>query len=98
MTAVYILILLMFSLGAFFVYKKSKTEKKAEKAFALAMASIVIFSLGLEFSIFNINFYNSKGNDEISLNSYLADYKNCEGYYTFYTDETIEIPEINEKR
>ena len=97
MTIVCILLLLIFSLGAFLIYKKSKTEKNIEKAFVLALASIVLFSLGLEMSIFNINFYTSKGNEEINLNSQLADYENCEGYYTFFTDETIEIPKINEE-
>ncbi len=97
MTVVCILILLVFSLGAFLIYKKSKTEKNIEKAFVLALASILLFSFGLEISIFNINFYNSRGNEEINLNLKLANYKNCEGYYTFYTDETIEISELNEK-
>ncbi len=97
MTVLCILILSIFSLGSFLIYKKSKTEKSVEKAFILSLASILLFSLGLEISIFNINFYTSKGNEEISLNSHLADYENCEGYYTFYTDEIIEISEINEK-
>lgn len=97
MTVVCILLLLLFTFGAFLVYKKSKAEKNIEKAFVLALASIVLFSVGLEISIFNINFYTSKGNKETELNTYLADYKNCEGYYTFCTDETIEIPETNEK-
>ncbi len=97
MTVICVLLLLIFSLGAFLIYKKSKTEKNIEKAFVLALASIVLFSIGLEISIFNINFYTSKGNEEINLNEKLTDYQNCEGYYTFFTDETIEIPEINEK-
>ncbi len=97
MTVICILLLSIFSVGAFFIYKKSKTEKNIEKAFVLALASIVLFSIGLEISIFNINFYISKGNEEINLNSKLSDYENCEGYYTFFTDETIEIPEINQK-
>jgi len=97
MTVICILLLLAFSSGAFFIYKKSKAEKNIEKAFALALASIVLFSLGLEISIFNINFYTSKGNEEINLNEKLSDYQNCEGCYTFFTDETIEIPQINEK-
>ena len=97
MTVICILLLLMLSLGSFLIYRKSKAEKNIEKAFVLALASIVLFSLGLEISIFNINFYNSKGYEEINLNSKLADYQNCEGYYTFFTDETIEIPQINEK-
>ncbi len=97
MTVICFLILLIFSVGAFFIYQKSKAERNIEKAFALALASIVIFSLGLEISIFNINFYTSRGNEEINLNAKLADYKNCEGYYTFYSDEAIEITELNEK-
>lgn len=97
MTVICILILIAFSLGAFLIYKKSNAEKNLEKAFVLAMASIVLFSIGLEASLFNINFYTSRGNEEIILNEKLSDYKNCEGYYTFYTDETIEIPEINQK-
>ncbi len=97
MTVICILLLLIFSFGAFLIYKKSKNEKNIEKAFILAIASIVLFSIGLEISIFNINYYTSKGNKEINLNSQLADYQNCEGYYTFFTDETIEIPQINEK-
>ena len=95
MTIICILLLLIFSLGAFLIYRKSKTEKNIEKAFVLALASIVLFSIGLEISLFNINFYSSKGYEEINLNSKLADYKNCEGYYTFFTDEAIEIPKIN---
>ncbi len=97
MTVICILLLLLFSSCAFLIYKKSKAQKNTEKAFALAMASIVLFSLGLEISIFNINFYSSKGYEEINLNAPLSDYQNCEGYYTFYTDEAIEIPDINEK-
>lgn len=97
MTVFCILLLLIFSFGAFFIYKKSKTEKNIEKAFVLALASIVLFSVGLEASIFNINFYTSEGNEEINLEAKLKDYKNCEGYYTFFADDTIEISGINEK-
>lgn len=97
MIAVCILILILFSFGAFLVYKKSKSEKSIEKAFALAISSILLFSVGLELSVFNINYYTSRGNEEIELNSYLTDYKNCEGTYTFFSNERIEIPELNEK-
>ncbi len=97
MNVICILILLILSAGAFFIYQKSKAEKNIEKAFVLALASIVIFSIGLELSLFNINFYSSKNNTEISLENYLEEYKNCEGYYTFSTNESIEIPELNEK-
>ena len=97
MTFICFLLLFLFSLAAFLIYKKSKTEKNIEKAFALALASIVLFSLGLEFSIFNINFYTSRSNKEINLNKQLSDYENCEGYYTFSTGESIKILDVNEK-
>lgn len=97
MTVIGFLLLLIFSTGAFLIYKKSKTEKNIEKAFIFALASIVLFSLGLEFSIFNINFYTSKNNKEINLNKQLADYENCEGYYTFPSGEPIKILNINEE-
>lgn len=97
MTVICILLLLIFSTGAFLIYKKSKAQKYTEKAVAIALASFVLLSLGLEISIFNINFYSSRGYKEISLNAQLSDYRNCEGYYTFYTDEVIEIPDINEQ-
>lgn len=97
MTVICFLLLILFSAGSFLIYKKSNTEKNTEKAFVIALASILLFSIGLEVSIFNINFYTSKGNNEINLESYLQDYKNTDGSYTFYSDETVEIPELNEK-
>lgn len=92
-----VLLLLAFSLCGFLIYKKSKTEKNIEKAFVMALASIVIFSLGLELSVFNINFYTTNKNTEVSLNPQLAYYENCEGYYTIDGDETVEFFEINEE-
>lgn len=97
MTVICFLLLILFSAGSFLIYKKSNTEKNTEKAFVIALASILLFSIGLEVSIFNINFYTSKGNNEINLESYLQEYKNTDGSYTFYSDETVEIPELNEK-
>ncbi len=97
MIVVCILFLLVFSFVALLLYKKSKAEKNTERVLVLALTSIILFSLGLEVSIFNINFYSSKSNEEISLNTYLTDYVNLEGGYTFYTGETVEFPEINEK-
>ena len=97
MTVICFLLLILFSAGSFFIYKKSDPEKSAEKAFAIALASILLFSVGLEISVFNINFYTSKGNSEINLESRLQEYKNADGSYTFYSDETVEIPELNEK-
>ena len=97
MTVICFLLLILFSAGSFFIYKKSDSEKSTEKAFAIALASILLFSVGLEISVFNINFYTSKGNSEINLESRLQEYKNADGSYTFYSDETVEIPELNEK-
>lgn len=97
MTVICFLLLALFSVGAFFIYRKSKSAKNTQKVLLLALASFFLFSIGLEISLFNINFYISKGNREISLNPYLTEYENADGSYTVYTDETVEISGLNEK-
>ncbi len=62
---------IIFSLFAFFIYKKSKTFN-GNKKLTFALLSILIFTLGLEFTIFNVNFYSTRGNEEISLNQYMS--------------------------
>ena len=57
----------IFSLVAFFVYKKAKTFNSSKKL-TFVLLSFLIFTLGLELTIFNVNFYNTRGNEEISLN------------------------------
>ena len=78
------------------LYKKSSKEKDVNKSLCLALASIVLFSVGLECSIFNINYYASAKNTEIDISERLESFKNNEGSYTIPSDELVQIAEINE--
>ncbi len=89
--------LLFFITTAFILYKISKKQKNKDKAFILALASIIILSIGLELSLFNINFYNTKSFKETSLNTYLESYKTESGVFLIPSDEKIEFSEINEE-
>lgn len=81
---------------ASFLYKKSSKEKDFNKSLCLALTAIVLFSVGLECSIFNINYYASAKNTEIDISERLESFKNKSGSYTIPCDEIIQIVEINE--
>ncbi len=89
-----ILIFIIFSLFSFFVFKKRKHLKKEGLCIIL---SFIIFAIGLEASFFNVNFYNSFNNEEISLNNFLS---NCEvnnSYVITRDNRTLFFSEINEE-
>ncbi len=85
------------SLLAFFLYKKSNKEKDVNKSLCMALIAIVIFSIGLECSVFNINFYSSSGNVEEDISCRFSSFENSDGSYTIPSNEVIEIPELNQK-
>ena len=91
------LILLVFSAGAVFLYKKSGSAKTFTKACAIAFGAIVILSVGLELSLFNINFYTTRKNQPTDLTPYIENYKTPDGYYTFSGGDEIEIADLNEE-
>ena len=62
----------IFSLVAFFIFRKAKKDFKATQKTVAILLSFLIFSIGLEVTIFNVNFYNTRGNEPVSLNQYLA--------------------------
>ncbi len=97
MIAVCVSVTVIFSAISFFIYRSSKKQQHSDRAFLIAAAAFLIISIGLEVSIFNINFYLSRGNSPIDLTPYLEEYKASEGGYTVPTDFTWEFPEINEK-
>ncbi len=90
-------IFIITSLFALILYKKSNKEKDTNKALYLALAAIVIFSIGLEASVFNINFYSSAGNVEENISYRLSSFENSDGSYTVPANQTIQIPELNQK-
>ncbi len=81
----------IFSLVAFFIFRKAKKDFKATQKTVAILLSFLIFSIGLEVTIFNVNFYNTRGNEPVSLNQYLDN-----NYVLNYENSTLYFPEINE--
>jgi hypothetical protein len=87
----------IFSLVAFFVYRKAKTFNSSKKL-TFVVLSFLIFTLGLELTIFNVNFYNTRGNEEISLKQYMSYNADSNNRYTFSADnDTVYFSEIETK-
>ena len=91
------MIVLIFSAGAVFLYKKSSRAKTFTKTCAIAFGAIVILIVGLELSLFNINFYTTRKNQPTDLTPYIEKYKTPDGYYTFSGGDEIEIADLNEE-
>lgn len=97
MTILCFLILVVFSAVSGFIYIKSKNTQTFTKSCAVAFCAIILFSLGLELSVFNINYYTSFKNEPVDLTYYLENYKTSDGCYTLTGSDQIEITELNEK-
>ena len=89
-------IFIITSVSALLLYRKSNKEKNGNKALYLAFAAILILSIGLEASVFNINFYSSANNVEEDISYRFSDFQNDDGSYTVPSNETIQIPELNQ--
>ena len=86
----------IFSLTALFIYKKTKKDFKDNKKLLTILLSFIIFAFGLEVTIFNVNFYNTRNNEEITLNHYLSYHEVNNKYVLTYENSTLFFPEINE--
>ncbi len=95
MTLICFFALLVFSAIAFLIYKKSNGIKAFNKRVALAILAIIIFCIGLEVSIFNINHYTTKNYEATDLSHFLGETADHNGEYTLLGNKEIEFPEIN---
>ncbi|MBR0535639.1 MAG: hypothetical protein IIX14_04600 [Clostridia bacterium] len=89
-----LLLLIVFGITAFFLYRKSNSVKNITKRCIIAILAMVVLSVGLEISVFNINFYADHKNQPIDLNHYLSDRMDKNGNYTILPGSEIEFPEI----
>ena len=89
--------LVVFSLLALFIFKKSKKSSENNKRLLLVVLSLVIFALGLEVTVFNVNFYSSFSQEKISLNRYLTDFQINNDYVITHENSTVFLPEIDEE-
>ena len=97
MTIIMIAVLSFFSVAAFFIYKKSKKEARSDKAFLIAAAAMLLLAVGLELSVFNINFYSDFKNLETPLEHYFDAYKTEEGVYKIPSGEMLQFSELEQE-
>ncbi len=97
MTILCIILTVIFTIGAFFLYRKSKCLKSVAKRCIVAFLAIVFLAVGLEVSLFNFNFYNTRGLEAFERNDTLYKNNEADEFYTLLSEDIIEIENINEK-
>ena len=95
MIAICVIGLIIFAILSLVIYKQNKKQKGLTKASLVALAAFFVLSIGLELTVFNINFYTSKGNTPTDLTPYLENHKTDEGCYTFTGGEDLQFSELN---
>ena len=95
MIAICIVGLIISALISLFIYKNGKKQESFSKACLITLISILILTTGLELTLFNINFYTSKGNTPTDLTHYIEEHKTEDGCYTFWGGEQVEFSELN---
>ncbi len=87
----------IFSAVSYLFYKiNNKDENTLKKLLCVGIAAF-IFALGLEISIFNVNYYISHSYTPQDLSHYISEAKNENNEYIVYSDTDIEFSEINTK-
>ncbi len=81
---------LLVTLGAaVLLYARSQRFASATRAMALAAVAALVLSLGLELTLFNVNYYASAGYHATDLAPYLQDSLSCEGTYCLGEDDSL---------
>ena len=93
MIAVFIIGLITTVAAATALYLISKKQKDFLKACAVAVAGMVVLAIGLELTLFNVNFYTSAKNTPIDLSAQMVDNLNENGAYGF---ESIDYAEFHD--
>ena len=90
-----ILALLIFTGISFFSYKRAESLKSLTHRCAVVFVAVLIFSIGLEVSLFNVNFYLTQKNTPIDLSAHLSENTDHNGEYSLIGEKEIEISELN---
>lgn len=77
------------------IYKLSKKDLGIAKGCFIAFVAILVFSLGTEATLFNINYFSSKSFKEESLYEDIVEYKTADNTHTFYNDIQILFMDVN---
>ena len=97
MIAVCIIGLLFTIISSLVVYLMSKRQKNFIKSCAMAVVAMVILSVGLEATLFNINYYTTAKNTPVDLSEQMKDNLNENGSYSIDGTTGIEFTDINTK-
>lgn len=71
-----------------YLFKLSKNREFTKKVL-LVIAAVLVLALGTELSVFNVNFYLTKGYEEISLERYLKPFLTEDGTYEFTEESSV---------
>lgn len=97
MIAVCIIALLFTVISSLVIYLMSKRQKNFIKSCAMAVVAMVIFAIGLEATLFNINYYTTAKNTPVDLSEQMKDSLNENGTYSIDGTTGIEFTDINTK-
>lgn len=97
MIAVCIIGLLFTIISSLVIYLMSKRQKNFIKSCAMAVVAMVILSLGLEATLFNINYYTTAKNTPVDQSEQMKDNLNENGSYSIDGTTGIEFKNINTK-
>ncbi len=95
MIVVCIIGLLITVISSTVLYLASKHQKNFVKSCAMAMAAMVFFAVGIEATLFNINYYSTAKNTPIDLSAQMNDNLNEKGVYSFDKNGYAEFTDID---
>lgn len=87
-------IFIIFTSLSVLLYLKTQKQSGLKKRLG-AFVSIILLCVGLELSLFNVNFYESKGYSPTDLTPYLEEFATKNGDYSIPSGATLEFAEIN---
>lgn len=90
-----IALFILVAIVSLIIYKLSKNNFGMVKGYFIAFVAILIFSLGTEATLFNINHYSTKNYSQESLYEDIVEYKTADNTHTFYNDEQILFIDVN---
>ncbi len=79
------------------LYIKSSKMKPVAKGCMVALLSFVVLAVGLECSLFNMNFYLSSNFQPFDRNDVLYKNEETDAFYTVLDEDILEIGDINKK-
>lgn len=97
MTTLCIILTLLFSTASILLYKRFSKEEGFVKSAVKSAIIILVFCIGMEVSLFNVNFYTSYNLKPTDYTSSIADYDEKKSCQVIPNEDVIEIDGINKE-